>query len=224
MKRLIFLGLTFLIFKVYSQSAGSTYQQKTDYINIEKNRIYSVYSKADSLTKDSIIKSTRYFLFNILKNEILPSWYGTPWSYEGTTRIPGKGSISCGYFITNVLSDVGFDIPRMKWAQSASEVFIKILCDNNVKRFRHVSLDNVKRYLETEGEGIYLVGLDIHVGFVVNNKDKISFIHSNYYQPRIGVMSQDITTRSPLTDSSYRVIGKLFSDNMIKNWIMNYKY
>ena len=51
-----------------------------------------------------------------------------------------------------------------------------------------------------------------------------NFIHSNYYEENDWVMSEDIDSENPLSDSNYRVIGKLFSREVILNWINNYHY
>ena len=49
-------------------------------------------------------------------------------------------------------------------------------------------------------------------------------MHANYYQADIGVMSESIFSENPLSDSAYRVVGKLFSDEMISNWILKIPY
>jgi len=183
------------------------------------------YSAADLLGKDSVVQNAREYLINKLSMEMFPYWYGTQWDYNGMTRIPNEGKISCGYFVTNILTDLGFLIPRIKWAQSASEVFIKKLSiESEIKRFINKPILEVEAYLKSAGNGIYLVGLDIHVGFIIVSEGNIKFIHSNYYKPQIGVMSENITSWNPLRDSKYRIIGKLMSDEMVKNWISGFKY
>ncbi len=54
--------------------------------------------------------------------------------------------------------------------------------------------------------------------------EEIKFVHSNYYQRDIGVMSEELDSDNPLKDSNYRVIGKIIDDAMIENWILNLKY
>ncbi len=163
-------------------------------------------------------------MFNTITEKIFPYWYGTPWDFNGTTRVPKQGSIACGFFVTNILTDVGFNIPRIGWAQSASEVFIKKLAPNSIKRFSNRPISEVENYLLRTGDGLYLVGLDQHVGFIVVKDDEIEFVHSNYYQADIGVMSEEIDSANPLNDSNYRVIGKLLSNDMIINWIDDVAY
>ena len=44
------------------------------------------------------------------------------------------------------------------------------------------------------------------------------FIQPTYF-PKIGVMSENIGSNNPLKNSNYHVFGKLFSDEMVNNWI-----
>lgn len=112
----------------------------------------------------------------------------------------------------------------MKWAQSASEVFITALSNPNVKRFSNQEISKVSAYLSVAGEGIYLVGLDQHVGFITYRDEEMYFVHANYYQPNIGVMKEELDSKNPLSDSNYRIIGKLFSKKMVINWLQETKY
>ncbi len=159
----------------------------------------------------------------MITTDIFNCWYGTPWDFNGQTRTPQQGSIACGYFVTGVLYDAGLNIPRVNWAQQASEVFITKM-SNDIKRFSNVSVEEVKLYLKKKGNGLYIVGLDKHVGFVFVKGEEIKFVHSNYYQRDIGVMSEELDSENPLKDSNYRVIGKIIDDAMVENWILNLKY
>ncbi|NBX78987.1 MAG: hypothetical protein EBQ94_01170 [Flavobacteriales bacterium] len=66
--------------------------------------------------------------------------------------------------------------------------------------------------------------MDNHVGFVLVDGKSISFIHSNYYFPEVGVMKEDISTKNPLKDSHYRIFGKLLMDEMVVNWLEDKEY
>lgn len=182
------------------------------------------YSKADTLQKDSILKVAQAYVFETLVNDLFPYWYGTAWDFNGTTRKPGQGGIACGYFVTNTLTDLGFEIPRIKWAQSASEVFIRVLAKDNMARFSNTSMEKIEAHFQKTGDGVYLVGLDMHTGYVVVKNGISQFVHSNYYQPDIGVMAEELNSGNPLSDSSYRVIGKLFSDKMMGKWLSGESY
>lgn len=192
-------------------------------IIVKRDSFRTKYKEANSEEKAAVIIKARKYLINSIGTELFPYWYGTKWDFNGTTRIPKKGKIACGYFITNILTDVGFNIPRVKWAQSASEVFIKKLANKQVKRFRNKSITEVEEYLVSSGSGLYVVGLDSHTGFIHVNKDEVRFVHADYYEPEKGVVSEKLNSYSPIAHSKYRVIGKLMSDEMIVSWIKKTK-
>ncbi len=202
----------------------STYPEILENIATKRANYQRLYNPADSAQQDSLIKSARAYLLKTVSEEVFPKWYGTPWDFNGTTRNPREGKIACGYFVNNVITDLGFKIPRVKWSQSASEVFIKKLAPNNIKRFSNKPIEDIKSYLHKSGDGLYLVGLDIHVGFILVEAGKAKFIHSSYYQPDIGVLEEDLIAGNPIGDSDYRVIGKLLSDEMMVNWIKGIGY
>jgi len=108
-------------------------------------------------------------------------------------------------------------------ARQPSEYIIKNLSDSmNIKRFwNRTPIENVDKWIRSKGEGLYIVGLDRHVGFIIFKDDKITFLHSSYYYPPLKVVNQNIMDKSPLADSKYRVVGKILDNQMIKKWIIN---
>ncbi len=224
MKPLLQFILLLFISSCQGQTKSKDYKAVLKEIEAKKSAFQTSYSNANETSKAKIIEETRTYLTKVIVKDIFKQWYGTKWDFNGTTRTPQKGEIACGYFVTTVLVDVGFKIPRIKWAQSASEVFIKKLAPNNLKRFTDRPISEVKKYLFAAGDGLYLVGLDNHVGFVLVDGKSISFIHSNYYYPEVGVMKEDISTKNPLKDSHYRIFGKLLTDEMVINWLEDNAY
>ncbi|WP_299443849.1 hypothetical protein [uncultured Aquimarina sp.] len=223
MKKILYTLIILVASISYAQN--KKYTSTLEEINKERVEIkYSYTSANTSSERDSIIIATRAYLFKTLVVDIFPLWYGTPWDFNGHTKTPGEGKIACGYFVTTTLQDVGFDIPRYKWAQSASEVFIKKLATDQVKRFTNKPLNTIEDFLLDSGNGLYLVGLDDHTGFISVENKKIRFIHASYYKPEIGVMAEALDSENPLKYSKYRVIGKLLSDTMVRNWIKGVRY
>ena len=104
---------------------------------------------------------------NQLTNKIFPYWYGTDWNFNGTSQKPNEGSIACGYFVTTTLRDIGVDINRVKLAQCASEEMIKkLVSEDNIYRFSNKNIQEFEKTLKEKGNGIYVVGLDHHTGFL----------------------------------------------------------
>jgi hypothetical protein len=223
----LLISITILIFSqnvhsVENNLVRSEYEATIEKIKKRQNEFKTKFLTAENMEeKDLIIKEARSFLFGVLTQRIFPAWYGTPWSFNGHTRIPGDDSIACGTFVVYSLQDAGFEIPS-KMAMQPSENIIKNLTGSSeIKRFwNSAEMEKIHKWIQQKGEGIYIVGLDIHVGFIINQNDNITFCHSSYYDPPRKVVNQDMMEKSPLTDSRYRIIGKIFDDQMIEKWII----
>ena len=156
---------------------------------------------------------------NQLTQKIFPYWYGTDWDFNGTSQKPNEGSIACGYFVTTTLRDLGVDINRVKLAQCASEEMIKTLVsEGNIYRFSNKSIQEFEKTLKEKGNGIYVVGLDNHTGFLYLSDEGNFFIHSSGARP-FKVVKEKFIESSLLMKSKYRVAGKLSSDKtLLTNW------
>ena len=173
---------------------------------------------ADTTARKHLLDSARTILFDALTEKLLPAWSGTPWDFNGMTRVPGQGTIACGYFVNTVLLDAGFDLPRIRWSQLAAEPVILKLAPK-AKRFRDKPVTAVEAWLTEQGDGLYTVGLDNHVGFITRRNGTSRFVHSNYYHREIGVMAEPLNGENPFAHSRYRVIGKLLDDQMMEAWL-----
>lgn len=160
----------------------------------------------------------RNYLLDVIGTDLFDRWYGTPWDFNGTTRVPGEGTIACGYFVTTILDDAGFALPRVKWAQLAAEPMILKMAPT-AARFRDKSVTDVEAWLDTQGDGLYAVGLDNHVGFILRTKGVARFVHSSFFGAGEGVMNEALDGQTPFIISRYRVIGKLLDDAMVRKWI-----
>lgn len=151
---------------------------------------------------------------------IVPAWIGTTWNFYGTTEIPRKGSIACGYFVTTVLRDAGLPIARVKLAQCASEQMITSLVQPQyITRLSNASIETFTQSVKKAGTGLYIIGLDNHTGFIYNDGSNIYFIHASYIGTRS--VQKDIAITNPIIrNSKYRILGKISSDEkVLERWI-----
>ncbi len=193
------------------------------HIKQKQQLISAAYAQADSSTRDSLIRVAQQYLLTTITTDLFQQWYNTPWDFNGITNTPRKGKVACGYFVTSVLCDAGFQLPRLGWAQLASETMIKKL-NPAVKKFSNKSISDFEAWFKDKPDGLYIVGLDCHVGFVSKIKGRLQFTHSSYYEPETGVMSQDLEGHNPLNDSKYRVLGQILHREMVVNWITGTRY
>ena len=185
---------------------------KTELDSINKVRINLKSSNASiAVIKQTFIKK--------MTTKVFPYWYGTKWDYNGTTETPNKGSIACGYFVTTTLRDAGVPINRVKMAQCASEEMIKSLTSKkNIHHLSNISLLDFEKKLESIGNGLYIIGLDNHTGFILISEEGNFFIHSTGWFP-FKVVKDVLKESTVLSKSKYRVVGKISDDEVfLKKW------
>ncbi|NMH28977.1 hypothetical protein [Flavobacterium silvaticum] len=207
MKIFLFIP-TFLLLIFCSREKSVSLNQKIVPEKCSTEISYSDFKKSIKSKLPSPNTQRRNYLFSLVSNDIFCYWNGTPWAFYGTTRQPKTGHIACGYFVTNTMSDLGFEIERVKLAKVASGEMIKKLCVN-IKSFRNFA--SLEKYLATQPDNsVFIIGLDYHTGYIV--KDSIPyFLHSNYIG-NIGVVKEPIEKSNALKSNKFFMIGSV-SDN-----------
>jgi hypothetical protein len=199
--------------------SNESYASRLKSLEVERQKLAEEYRNAAVNKREVLDKARRVFVSSIEQN-IFPFWYGTDWDFNGATETPREGKIACGYFVTTVLRDAGLRLSRVSLAQQASENIIKSLTTASfIKRFHDAPIEKFVDDVKKSGVGLYIVGLDIHVGFILNNGEGIYFIHSSYIEPSEVIREEAV--KSPiLCSSKYRVIGKISADDqMITKWL-----
>ena len=174
--------------------------------------------------RGEIIKKARKFVYKTIIDDLFTLWYGTGWDFNGTTEVPHMGKIACGYFVSTVLRDAGFKVERNTLAQQSSEKIVKSFApEGAIKRFRNVEVNEFANAVAGLGDGLYLVGLDTHVGFMVVEEGNPRFVHSSYSFFG-GVKSERPSDAEVMVKSKYRVVGKILEDKAImQKWIKGSK-
>lgn len=151
---------------------------------------------------------------------IIPNWLGTAWDFNGVSETPQQGAIACGYFVTTVLRDAGLPVARIKLAQCASEQMITTLVQPKyVQRFSNIDIVVFVKNVQSQGYGLYIVGLDNHTGFIFNDGTEVYFIHSSIMGTR-NVQQEKALTSLVLLQSKYKVLGKISADEkVLSKWI-----
>ena len=167
---------------------------------------------------EAVRDRARDLLTDTVRDGLIPPWVGTEWDFYGTSQTPGSGQIACGYFVSTILRDAGFGVERVKLAQQASEYIVKTFSeDASIRRFRTGDEQAVVDAVLAEPEGIYVVGLDFHVGFLIRRDQTVEFCHSTYLD-RAGVVCEDPVS-SPAFASEYHVVGPVLEDAVIDAWL-----
>ena len=203
-------------------TARIQYQTSLGALAQKRGELRKKYQSGTTEERAAILVQTKTTVFAALREQVFPAWLGTPWDYSGTTQTPGEGKIACGYFVSTTLRDAGFQVERIKMAQQASENIIRTLSPASlIWRFRKTGVLPVLEKVKERGEGLYLVGLDNHVGYLLNDAGNVSFCHSSYLEP--GVVTCEPAETAQALRSNYYVLGELLNDELLLRWLMQEK-
>lgn len=184
----------------------------------DRDKLASELSAAKPKERPAIIAKARTRLHTALRDELIPAWFGTKWAFHGTSETPGEGAIACGYFVTTLLSHAGLHVQRARLAQQTSELIVKTLTpDSDIRRYRRGDVDAVISDTVARGDGLYVVGLDFHVGFIDVTNGEARMCHSAVLSPGAVVCEPARTAEGML--SNYHVVGKLLTDDTVRAWL-----
>ncbi len=168
---------------------------------------------------DARLAKARSALLAAFDESLFPAWEGTPWDFYGTSETPGEGKIACGYYVSTLLRDAGFKLERVKLAQQASERIVKTFAaEADIQRFRGATqADVVEQVRARHGPGLYIVGLDYHVGLLRLTAGEALFCHSAVLAPAHATCEK--ADASAGMASSYHVVGPALSDARVGDWL-----
>ncbi|MCB0397844.1 MAG: hypothetical protein KDD36_14425 [Flavobacteriales bacterium] len=173
-------------------------------------------------TRSVITAEAGRVLTEQLINRIFPFWYGTAWDFNGITDVPGEGEIACGYFVSTTLKHAGLNVNRYKLAQKSAYTGSRCLSINDdMKIIRNKSPEQMVDFAKDEvRDGLYTVGLDYHVGFLLIRNKEVFFIHSSYLN-REGVMIEKAQDSPAFASNTYILVSITHNAPLLEKWLMN---
>jgi hypothetical protein len=88
-----------------------------------------------------------------------------------------------------------------------------------LKNLSYLDYESFNNKLKDLGKGVYIIGLDFHTGFIVNDGTENWFIHSNYIA-RKGVTKEAILNSAALRSSKTRWLISLTNDKgFLQRWL-----
>ena len=106
-------------------------------------------------------------------------------------------------------------------AQQAGLIEAKMLqAKSDLKIFSNVSFEALKAKVNAVyKDGLYFVGLDNHVGYVLVKDNELYFLHSSYYDDKVMI---ELSETSPCFPSNLYVFAEISTNRkLVKKWILN---
>ena len=200
-----------------SFKAKGNYSEITNTIKTDRSYFKNLYQ----VNETKAIDSASSYLYSKLINDLVPHWYETEWDFNGHTNTPNDGKIACGYFVSTTLKHLGFNINRYKMAQAAGLNEAKLLQSKSpLKIYSNVTFEQLQDKVNTiYSDGIYFVGLDNHVGYILIKDKKLYFLHSSYCDNKVVI---ELAETAPCFESNLYVFAEITTNrNLVKSWILN---
>lgn len=195
--------------------AKGNYTTITSKIASEKRKFKVLYNANHS----TAIDSASQYLYSKLINDLVPHWYGTHWEFSGHTNTPNDGEIACGYFVSTTLKHLNFNVNRYKMAQQAGlNIAIALQTKSQLNIYSNLTFAALKKRLnQVYTDGIYFVGLDNHVGYVLIKDKELYFLHSSYCDNKVII---EMAKTSPCFQSNIYVFAEITTNKaLVKKWI-----
>lgn len=204
----------------------ATYRVLSDDLEEHRQRLSKEFSEARTDNeRAAVLVQARKLLENSLPR-LMRCWLGTPWDFNGTAHEPGGGEVACGYFVSSVLQDAGFQVEWARLAQQASQNILGTFLPHDEMKIRvGVDYEDFLSEVKALGSGVYIVGLDSHVAFlIVTGEKEIRFIHSSGASPRC-VIDESREEARVLRSSHYRVTGNITANGeVVRSWLLGTKF
>lgn len=202
-------------------ASSEAYGASVERLRVQREQFAKELARAPE--PDAVLSRARTALLDAVTTELLPAWSGTPWAMQGTATVPGEDSIACGYFVSTVLRDAGLSLHRVRFGQAAALRIQNATTPAGVKVHQFFSIPPAKlaERIEGLGDGMYIIGLNVHVGFVVVRDGEARLVHSSYTGDRV-VTDEPLASAVAISNSQPQgyFVSELFTtDASVRKWL-----
>lgn len=203
--------------------SSPSYNEVVETLATQRGQLAKRLARVGASEKDAIIGEARELFSRTLIENLLPRWMGTPWAMNGTTNQPGEGEIACGYFVSTILRDAGFNIHRTRFGQAAALRIQQATTPpgRKVHTFFSIAPELLAKKIAALGDGVYIIGLNVHVGFVVVRDGDVRLVHASYTDERV-VVDEPLASARAIELSrpkGYFVSELVSTDAAVVRWI-----
>jgi hypothetical protein len=178
--------------------------------------------------REAVRAEARAYVLAALRDVVLPAWMGTPWGL-GPNSTPTRphqpgAEIACGYFVSSVLENVGLRLgTRFTFAQAPALQAQRSLAPapHDLHRYFSVPGETLARGIAGLGDGLYVIGLNNHIGLVDVRGGDVDLVHASY-------TGAQVVTREPLAAAQviansraagYFVTPLFQDDRLVDHWL-----
>ena len=176
----------------------------------------------------TVLADARVAALAAMREVVLPAWLGMAWGLgpnSTPTRPHEPGTvIACGYFVSSALENLGLRLgTRFRFAQAPALHAQRSLAPaaRDLHVFFSIPGDELARKIAGLGEGLYIIGLNNHIGFVDVRGEQVRIIHASYTGDQV-VSDEPLATAEVIANSraaGYFVTPLLQDDRLVERWL-----
>lgn len=180
---------------------------------------------ADEPGRDAVREQARRAILERFDTEIVPAWLGTPWGTGpgSTARRPHQAdrTVGCSAFVVAALENAGVRFEDRSRFIQARALRIQRALSPEVHRFAGVAADRLAAAIAELGDGLYLIGLSKHIGFVRVRDGAVDLIHAGRTGPA-AVQREPLELSPPVIASrpSGYYVTEVLTDEVIDRWLL----
>lgn len=180
------------------------------------------------VARGEVRAEARAYVRSVIRDAIWPAWLGMPWGlgkHSTPVRPHAPGTvIACGYFVSSVLENAGLRPgTRFSYAQAPALQVQRSLApeSRDLHRFFSVPGDELARRIAALGDGLYIIGLNNHIGFVDVHGGAVDVVHASYTGAQV-VTREPLATAEVIANSraaGYFVTPLFHDDRLVEAWL-----
>jgi hypothetical protein len=204
------------------------YEKSLNELESRRSSLAARHVQARGPARRAVLAEARRTVLEAITRLIFPAWLGTPWGLgknSTSTRPHQPGMVvGCSYFVTSVLQNAGLRLEnRFRFAQATSALMQAALSPDprDLHRIPGMALPDLEKRIAALGDGVYIVGLDIHTGFLVVREGEVRVVHASYTGPT-QVVDEPLRESMAIQYSMRRgyLVSPIFRDDrLIEHWL-----
>lgn len=197
-------------------------------LEAQRQSLADAYRTAGSAQRRAIRDEARAAVVGAIRGRIFPAWMGMPWGLgkNSTARRPFEPGkvVGCSYFVTSVLQNAGLALSnRYHFAQAPALEIQRSLAParGDVHRFFSIPPAELSRRVAALGDGLYVIGLNNHVGFVDVHGGRVDVVHASYNDDQV-VIAEPLAEAQVIANSQkagYFVSPIFQDDRLVDHWL-----
>jgi hypothetical protein len=211
------------------EDPGVRWDRATSALAATRAELAARYARARGAERAAVVAEASTAILASLDDVFAP-WFGTPWGLgsNSTARRPHEPgmTVGCSYFVTSILAGLGVELDnRYHFAQApALHIQRSLLGGGRAAIHRYLSIPpaDLAGRVSQLGDGLYLIGLSNHVGFVRVTGGAVRFVHASYTNGQV-VSDEALATSEAIAASQpagYFVSELVTAGGAVDDWLV----